>query len=312
MNEILKKSIETSKLENVEYCLIRVIESKDLMTNFNSFKDLLESIDIICIISNSIMSNIENTKVLLSNLKEKGLSANYYIIANFQDRNETALEVDKIRELLKEKTFEFSAIQKDSKERIFSIIEEIVRISIKAKEIKPNLFTKYNEIWTELEKARIFETQKDRVKAIEGFSKAAAQFKKLYLDIKLKREQKEINSLHFLCKAWECILYAEEYKEPKKFSEAMDHFIQASEIIQDSKIKLLALGNSEYCKILKFGMEFEQSNQTDIKNEDYLKIKGIFNKMVDLFKQGGFEKEVNWALDTGSNVDAFFKDLKKA
>ncbi len=312
LNEILKKTIDVSKLESIDDCTLKVIDLKDLVNNFNSFKELLESIDIICIVSNSIMSNIENTQKYFLNLKEKVSNVDYYVIANFQDRKEAAVEVEKIEELLKEKTFGFSAIQKDSKERIISIIENILRLSVINKKDKKHILTKHNEIWSELENARINDTEGDKVKAIERFSNAASQFKKLYSEVKIRHDQDELNVLHYLCKAWESMIYAEEYKEPKKFSEAMNYFIQVSEIVKNNKLKLLALGNSEYCKILKLGMEFEQSNQTYINENDYLEIKAIFNKIADLYKQGGFQKELNWALTTSSYFDTFVKDLKKA
>ncbi|MFX0039120.1 MAG: hypothetical protein ACFFAB_07290 [Candidatus Heimdallarchaeota archaeon] len=219
--------------------------------------------------------------------------------------------MDKIEELTKEKTFGFSAIQKDSQERITSIIGKIIQLSMINTENKKHLLIKYDEIWSELEKARIFDVEGDRIKAIEYFSNAASQFKKLYSEVKLRRKQDEVHTLQILCKAWESMIYAEQYREPKKFLEAMNYFIQVNEIINDDKLELLALGNSEFCKVLKFGMEFEQSNQTYINDDDYLEINAIFNKIIDFYKQGGFEKELNWALTTSSYFDAFVKSLKK-
>ncbi|MFW9942373.1 MAG: hypothetical protein ACFFFT_15145 [Candidatus Thorarchaeota archaeon] len=257
------------------------------------------------------MSNIEDTRRSLLKLKQKLKDIDYYIIANFQDKKKTALKVEKIEELFEEKTFGFSAVQKDAKERILSIIKDIVRISnLKRKEEK-HIIPEYDDFWSEIEKARILETHGDRIKAIESFSKVASQSKRLYTKMESKREREEINIIYYLSMAWECMANAEEFKEPKKFLEAMNYFIRVSEIIHDGKLKLLALGNSEFCKILNLGMEFEQSNQPYIKEGDYLRIKEIFNKIADLYKQGGFEKEKNWALATSSYFDAFVKDPKK-
>ena len=312
LNEIFRKQIDILDLKNSEECILRVIDLNELIKNLRSYKDLLQSIDIICVVSNSILSNIEDTRRSLLKLKQKLKGIDYYIIANFQDRKKTALEVEKIEELLEEKTFGFSAVQKDAKKRILSIIKDIVRISNLKKEEEKHLFRNYDDIWSEIEKARILETQGDRIKAIESFSNAASQFKRLFMRMESKREREEINIIYYLCKAWECMANAEEFKEPKKFLEAMNYFIRVSELIHYGKLKLLALGNSEFCKVLNLGMKFEQSNQTCINKEDYLKIKEIFNKIADLYRQGGFEKDKNWALATSSHFDAFVNDSKEA
>ncbi len=310
LNEILKKPIEFSNLE-IEDCILRVINLNDLINKFTSFKNLLESINIICIVSNSRMNNIESIKELFSNLKEKVFEADYYIIANFQDRKEEILKVEKIEELLGEKTFGFSAVQKDSKERIFSIIEEIVGNSIKKKEEKRHLLSNYSDVWSEIENAKIFERQGNRIKVIECFSNAASQFKRLSSKIDLKQESSEIEGLYHISKAWELMSYAQQKMEPKKFLEASNHFIQASEIIPDNKLKLLALGNSEFCKALNFVTDFEKSNKGSMTKDNTLKIKEILNKIADLYKQGGFEKEVKWALATSLSFDEYTKDLKE-
>ncbi len=309
LNEILKKSIDTSRLENVEHCVLRVIDIEELINNFDSFKDLLEVIDIICIVLSSSMINLEYTQNLLVDLKNKVLDIDYFIIANYQDKKDIALEVEKIEELLEEKTFGFSAVQENSKERIFSIIEEMLKRTVKKKK-KP--ISKYNNIWSEIEQARNYETQGDKRKATKSFSNAASQFKRLFSNINIEKDREEPEVLYHLCKAWEFMLYAQENVKPEEFLEASNHFFEVSEIISDKKLKLLALGNSEFCKVLKLGMEFEQSNQNSISNDDYLKIKAIFNKTIDLYKQGGFEKEFKWALATSSYFDAFVEGLKKA
>ncbi|MFX1379627.1 MAG: hypothetical protein ACFFA4_11110 [Promethearchaeota archaeon] len=305
LNEILKKSINVSNLENGDNCILRVIDLEELIDKYDFFKDLLESTDIICIVSNSIMDNIKNTQKLLSDLKKKVSDVKYSIIANFQDRKDV-VKAKNIEKILNEKTYAFSAIQKGSEERIVSIIDDIIRLPIKTREGKTSLSTQFRQIWSELKKARKLDTEGDRADAVGIFSNISSQFKKLNTV-----EREEIQTLQYLCNAWECMVYAEEYKESNKFSEAMNHFIQASKITQDPKLRLLALSNSEFCKILKISMEFEHSNEISISNDDYLEIKAAFEKMANLYKQGEFEKELNWILTKTSNFDEFIEDFKK-
>jgi len=308
LNEILKKSFNISKLESIEQCTLRMIDLNDLVSNFNSFENLLSSIDIICIVSNSSTKNIRNTKKLLSNLKEKIPNVDYFIIANFQDKKELNIESVKIEELLGEKVFGFSAIQEDSKERIISIIEDILGSSIKVKE---EFISSYDDIWSEIENARNFETQGDIIKASEYFLNVATQFKKIYSNITIKSEKEEAEVLYHLCKAWEFMLDAQEKVEPKVFLEASNHFIQASELVHDNRLKLLALGNSEFCKVLKLVIDLEKSNTISI-NSDYIQnFKILLKKMVDLYKQGGFEEEANWSLTISSYLDKFSNDTER-
>ncbi|MFX0021188.1 MAG: hypothetical protein ACFE9S_02610 [Candidatus Hermodarchaeota archaeon] len=305
LNEILKKSINLSNLENDDNCILRVLDLEELINKYEFFKDLLESTNIICIVLNSRMDNITNTQKLLLDLKKRVSDVKYYIIANFQDRKDV-IKAKNIEKILNEKTYAFSAINKDSEKTIVSIIDDLIRLQIKTKEGKTSLSTQFMDIWAELKKARKLDTEGDRADVAEIFSNISSKFKKLHT-----ADREEIQTLQYLCNAWECMAYAEEYKESNKFLEAMNHFIQASKLTQDNKLRLLALGNSEFCKILKISMEFEHSNEISISNDDYLEIKSAFEKMAKLYKQGEFEKELKWILTKTSKFDEFIKGFKK-
>ena len=260
--------------------------------------------------TNSTLSNIDTTRELKSKLKQEFSDVDYYIIANFQDRRGTALKVEKIEESLEEKTFGFSAVQKNSNQKIISIIKDILRISILEREEKNHLISKFDEVWLEIDKARVSETRGDRLAAAKIFSNTASQLKKFSSDILFKHKKEEINVTYYLCKAWENLAYAEELKEAEKFLEAANHFTQASELIHDSKLKLLVLGNSEFCKALKLGLEFEKSKEFKINSDKYLKVKAMLDKVADLYRKGGFEKEANWALTTSDYFTESMNQLK--
>ncbi|MFX1554110.1 MAG: hypothetical protein ACFFBV_09300, partial [Promethearchaeota archaeon] len=151
---------------------------------------------------------------------------------------------------------------------------------------------------------RMLDNQGKKLIAAKKFSSVASHLKELGSEIELKQEGEKINGLHYLCKAWEFMALAEEYKDPKNYLEAANLFTEASECIHDSKLKLLALGNSELCRALKLGLELCKLNQTKNNLEYYPKIKILIKKAVDLYRKGGFEKEAEWALDKSSHFNA--------
>ncbi|MFX1307598.1 MAG: hypothetical protein ACFFDG_12370, partial [Promethearchaeota archaeon] len=118
LNEILKKTIDIIELKEIEQFILKVIELKELINNLKSYKKLLQSINIICVVTNSTLTNVEKSQNLLLKLKQEIQNVDYYIIANFQDRKGKVIEIEKIEEIFGEKTFGFSAVQKDSKDEM--------------------------------------------------------------------------------------------------------------------------------------------------------------------------------------------------
>ncbi|MFW9942607.1 MAG: hypothetical protein ACFFFT_16330 [Candidatus Thorarchaeota archaeon] len=293
LNEIFQKPIDVPNLEGVEQCILREIDLRDLTNNFVSYWELLRSIDIICVVTDSTERNIENTVELLSELKDKLPEIEFYIIANFQDRESISFSIEKVENILKENTFGFSAIQEDSKEGIIAIIKEILKISNLE---KLHLIEKEHikDIWSEIEEARLFDKEGNYFAAAKKFSNAASKFKKFSSE----QNQEEITALYYLCRAWECMELAEEYKNTQKFLEANDLFNQANEHLSDEKLKLLVLGNSVFCEALKLSLDFDKSDAVDRKEKYYPKIRKLIEKAIKLYKEGGYEKEAEWAMKT--------------
>lgn len=305
LNEIFQKSIDLPNLKGVEQCIIREIDLRELINKFESYQQLLRSIDIICIVIDSTERNIDNTKESLSKLKKKLSKIDFYIIANFQDRKSISYNVGKVEIILKEKTFGFSAIQKDSKDRIIAIIKEILkRLIIEKKEMELSLLTNeevdLENIWSEIEEARFLEKRGSLFSSAEKFSIAASKLKK----ISFEQTEEEINALYYLCKAWESMVLAEEYKNAQKFSEAINLFNQSNEQLSDKKLKLLVQGNSVFCEALKLALDFEESDMLNKKEEYYPKIKKLVKQAIKLYKEGSFEKEAKWALTTLNNLNS--------
>jgi len=309
LNEIIIKSINFTNLETIEECKIREIDLDELVNNSRLYKDLLKTTEIILIVTNSAASNLGRTKKSLSLLKQKFPQADYYIIANFQDLEDSAFEPEEIEEFFEQKTYGFSAIQKDSKEEILKILTHVLNISVLEKVEVDSIVTDSDEITRQelkifikdqlndnIEKARILGKQGEHIAASSEFSLAASQFQKLCESLKNQVERDEAEAVYYLCKAYESMELADGYEDSSKYSEAVELFTKASEIFTNTKFKLLALGNSAFCEALELGAEFDQSNEPEIKEKLYPKIKMILRKAANLYRKGGFESESDWVL----------------
>jgi len=133
MNDILQKSIELSNFKDIHEIILREIDLDDLVDNQNNYKHLIDSVDIICFVTNSGGMNVRKTHRLFSLLESKVKKADFYIIANFQDFN-TSHVPEKVEEFFRVKTYGLSAISKKAEKKIYEIILEIVNKSILKKQ----------------------------------------------------------------------------------------------------------------------------------------------------------------------------------
>ena len=156
----------------------------------------------------------------------------------------------------------------------------------------------------DLEKARILGKQGEHLAAAEKFSSAASQFRDICTFFKIKREREELEAVYYLCKAWESMELAEKYEDPDRFAEAANLFSKASKLFTESKLKLLASGNSAFCQAMEHGCKFDESIEMQIKAQLYPKIKLILRKAAILYGKGGFESGADWALATSAYFDA--------
>ena len=137
LNEIIQKAINVEGLDLNQF-LLREMDLEEIIDNSKIYRPLLNSVDVICIVTNSAASNLGRTKRLVPTLK-KMVKADFYIIANFQDLKDQAFDPIKIEESFKIKTYSFSAINDTAKEEIFTIMAELLTTSIIEKTQKKQL-----------------------------------------------------------------------------------------------------------------------------------------------------------------------------
>jgi hypothetical protein len=272
LNEIYKKKIHIDGIQ----IILREIDASDLDQKFSSYGKLLQSIDVICFVSNSTEENVNLSKKLLLKIKQTFSNADTYYIANFQDVM-SVLRKKRVEKIILTKTFEFSAIQDNSKENFIDILEEILKIS----KLKEKSYKIDKEIWKEINQAIQLEENGNLMSSANLFSKIAAKIN--------DAKEPQIKGLYFLCKGWENLILAEGLSKPEKYLIATENFSKASTYFLDKKLAVLASANSIFSELLKLSSgstdEFSLPNSRK-------KIENIAN----LFRKGGFEKELNWTL----------------
>jgi len=167
-----------------------------------------------------------------------------------------------------------------------------------------NIRMDYCSARTNLEKARMLAKEGDHLNAAERFGLAAAQVSDVCSLFKIKRERGDLEAVYYLCKAWENMEIAEIYEDPNKYAMSADLFSRASELFRESKLKLLAIGNSKFCLALEQGCNFDTSHDVDVKKNLFLKVKSILRNAADSYEKGGFENAADWALATSTYFDA--------
>jgi hypothetical protein len=126
MNEIIQKTVSLNYSADFKECTLREIDLEDLVNNSKLYQQLIESADIICLITNSGATNLTHTKELFTKLQARVKKGQFYVIANFQDMKNTAFEPDKVEDFFGVKTFGFSGIKSEAKGKIYSIINEML------------------------------------------------------------------------------------------------------------------------------------------------------------------------------------------
>jgi KaiC/GvpD/RAD55 family RecA-like ATPase/tetratricopeptide (TPR) repeat protein len=107
-----------------------------------------------------------------------------------------------------------------------------------------------------MEEAKILDKAGDHSASSEKYESAALIFQNL-LRSNPKQIGNEVAMLFYLCQAWQKMTMAEARVSPSMYGEAADLFKLANEHSSNESASLLALANSNFCKALQAGTEFE-------------------------------------------------------
>ncbi|MFW9942801.1 MAG: hypothetical protein ACFFFT_17330, partial [Candidatus Thorarchaeota archaeon] len=307
------EQIYKEALQNIEYKpLINRITEK---MYYSSAWNLIENAKVNHKSENHIKAkefyiNASNT---LQEIDRYNYEASYYKAWGFleeaeqvskQEQQEKAIEIYErtiraFEEAIKilEKTYNQSQIKSE-----LSRIDKLMKVA--------NIRINYCSARINLESARILGRKGDHTTAAELFASAASKFRGVCMRFKLERERKELEAIYFLCRAWESMELAEKYEEHTRFSEAAKLFTRASNLFSDSKLKFLSSANSAFCQSLELGCKFDETFNTEVKEQLYPKVKVMLSQAASLYGKGGFENGADWAQATSMYFDAAWQLIR--
>jgi predicted amidohydrolase len=251
--------------------------------------------------------NYEKACEILNKLPSYNYEAPYYSAWALQEEAEQLSKQERHEEAIERyettrKSFDNAAkmLEKASKQST----DKRERERIEKLEEVAKVRMSYCSARANIERARILGKQGEHLEAAERFASAASQFRDVLTSFKIERERGELEAVYNLCRAWETMELAEKYEDPNRFAEAANLFTKASELFTDSKLKLLASGNSAFCQALEHGCKFDKSAEMQVKAQLYPKIKMMLRNAASSYRKGGFESGADWALATSTYFDA--------
>jgi len=255
----------------------------------------------------------KNAFELLKKLQNFNYEAPYYHAWASQEKAEQLSRLEKHEKAIEQYEMTKSAfnnaiksmaeVSKRSKDKF--AIERIDKLSKVA-----NLRIKYCSARLNVEKARILGKQGEHCASAEIFALAATEFRQVCDLFKFERERAELEAVYYLCRAWESMELAEKYEDPERFAEATNLFVKASNLFIDSKLKLLASGNSTFCQALVLGCKFDKAFDFKTKTQLYPKIKSLLRNAATSYEKGGFKNGGDWALATSTYFDGAWHLIK--
>lgn len=154
-------------------------------------------------------------------------------------------------------------------------------------------------IW--LEEARIYGRGGDYRACVEKFGLSSGVFRKIAEGLDSETERQEMYQLMYLCEAWQAMMTAEQRFSAESYMEAAELFEKAKEHSSEEKTRLLAAGNSTFCKALEAGMKFEATRAV----EQYRIAKELLESSAGYYVKAGFENESTWVTATEALFDAY-------
>jgi len=184
-------------------------------------------------------------------------------------------------------------------------LEEIT--SADEKEMPQRLFEasdlrrKYCQARILIEEAKLLDREGKYFQSSKSYQKAATNISAIVEKLDVEAERKELEYVAILCRAWEKMATAEETTSSESYLEAAELFEQAKEHCFTRKASLWALGNSNFCKGLAAGVQY----QTSLELKKHAKAKSFMKNASTNYAKAGFKAASEYAKATQRLFDAY-------
>jgi hypothetical protein len=152
-----------------------------------------------------------------------------------------------------------------------------------------------------LEEARMHDRKGNYSESAEEYDSAADIFEKIIDTLEAEADRKEIETIAYMCRAWQKMKMADRRASAELYGEASELFLKAKEHSIKDKTTLLALGNSAFCKALEHGTKFEATKEKD----DFSKAKQYLGSAANYYLKAGFDNASVWTNATELLFDAY-------
>jgi hypothetical protein len=147
----------------------------------------------------------------------------------------------------------------------------------------------------------MYDRNGDYLASAEKYDVAAREFEKMLAESETESDQNEIKPIAYMCRAWQKTKTADGTDSPELYEEASEMFLKVKEFSTRTKPIQLAMGNSAFCKALKFGTKFEATGD----KKDFSQAKQFLASAANYYSKASFDSASLWTSATEILFDSY-------
>ena len=164
-----------------------------------------------------------------------------------------------------------------------------------------DLRQKYCQARILMEEAKLLDREGKYLQSSKKYGEAAQTISAIIDKIDVEAERKELKYVSILCQAWGRMANSEETASSESYLEAAELFEQAKEQCYTKKASLWALGNSNFCRGLAAGVDYQA--RLDVKEHN--KAKSYIKNASTNYLKAGYKNASEYAKATLRLFDAY-------
>ena len=231
------------------------------------------------------------------------LSSNYFAWAKMEQAEDLSRK-EKSTEAIKsfrDAIDYFQKTDRNTKTKITQNLTNEEKNLIKRIVEASNLRHKYCQARILMEEAKLLDREGKYLQSSKDYGKAAQMISAIVEGVDVESESNELKYLAVLCRAWEKMAVAKELTSSESYLEAAELFEKAKDYCYTRKASLWALGNSNFCRGLAAGVEYQR--RLDL--AEHAKAKGYMKNASTNYLQAGFANAAEYAKATQRLFDAY-------